>query len=270
MKTFLTISFKDFFMINLLLLFPLIIFGILFSVMKKGCNRNLRKSIGYLGTVIFGIIGVPVHELSHLLMCFVFRHTVTEISLFRPMKGRYDNVLGFVKHKYNANSIYQVAGCFFIGIAPMICGSFMIVFIINLIFPAMIHNLNFFADLDTLQLSSFTNAILYNTKLILSNIFSSSNLTNIGYWFSIYVIISITLHMTISKADFDNAFSGFALLEVIIFVIAMLSNVFDLNNNAMLNNVKQISSILLSVLFIAFIMFGIVYVLSYIMYRILN
>jgi hypothetical protein len=238
--------------------------------MKKSCNRNIRKSIGYFGTLFFGIIGVPIHEMSHLFMCIIFKHTVTEVSLFRPTKGRYDNILGFVKHKYNKNSIYQTAGCFFIGIAPMIIGSSIIVFIINLIFPTIIENLVSFNNFDSLQLSNLTSTIFFNTKLIFTTIFHLSNITNIYFWISIYIIVSITLHMTISKADFDNALSGFALLEIIIFIIALLSNILGLKTAGMLNNVEHISSILLSVLFIASIMFGIVYVISYLIYRILN
>jgi hypothetical protein len=270
MQIFFTTTFKELFLVNILLLLPLIVFGLIFSIMKKNCNRNIRKSIGYFGTLFFGIIGVPIHELSHLLMCILFGHTVTEVSLFRPAKGRYDNILGFVKHKYNKHNIYQTAGCFFIGIAPMIIGSSIIVFIINLLFPNIIEILISFNDLQKLQLNIFTNALFDNTMLILTSIFRISNLTNVYFWIGIYIIVSITLHMTISKADFDNALSGFALLEIIIFIASLLSNIVGLKTTGMLENIEHISSILLCVLFIASIMFGIVYVISYLIYRILK
>lgn len=270
MQIFLTTSIKELFLINILLLLPLVIFGLLFSIMKKGCNRNLRKSMGYFGTLVFGIIGVPIHEFSHLLMCLLFRHKITQVSLFRPLKGRYDNILGFVKHKYNTNNIYQTAGCFFIGIAPMVFGSFIIVFIIHLLFPTMIYNLNTFTGIDSLQLNHLSSTFFMNTKLILTTVFAPSNFTNPYYWFSIYFIVSIALHMTISKADFDNALSGFALLEIILFTFTLLSNVLALKTITIFNYVEQVSSILLSVLFIAFIMFGIVYLVSYLIYRIVH
>ncbi|MFA9378516.1 MAG: hypothetical protein ACERKZ_17480 [Lachnotalea sp.] len=270
MQLFLTTSFKQFFLINILLLLPIITFGFLFAIMKKKCNRNIRKSVGYFGTLIFGVIGVPIHEMSHFIMCILFRHTVTEVSLFRPGKGRYDNVLGYVKHKYNKNSIYQTAGCFFIGIAPMIIGSSIIVFIIRLIFPSLINNLKSFDGFDTLKVNILTTTIFYNTKLIISTLFQLSNLTNIFFWVSVYIIVSIALHMTISKADFDNALSGFALLEIILFIFTLGLNVFGLESSGILLNIEHISSVLLSVLFIASIMFGIVYFFSYIIYRLVN
>ncbi|MBA4686150.1 MAG: hypothetical protein H2184_03275 [Candidatus Galacturonibacter soehngenii] len=268
MQTYLTRSIKEFFLINILLLMPLIVFGLLFFVMKKGCNRNLRKSIGYIGTVIFGIVGVPIHEISHLIMCLIFRHKITQVSLFRLVKGRYDNILGFVKHKYNANSLYQTTGCFFIGIAPMIVGSSIIVWIINFLFPPLLANLDSFIGIDSLRISTLSTAFFHNASLIFSIMFSSENFSNLSYWIAIYVIISIALHMTISKADFDNALSGFALLEIIIFAFSLIGSIWESNSFPIFHYVEQISSILFSVLFIAFLMFGIVYLVSYLIYRI--
>lgn len=270
MKNLFTASFQELFLINILLLLPLVMFGYIFSIMKRRCNRNLRRSIGYFATLFFGIVGVPIHELSHLLMCILFRHKITEVNLFRPMKGRYDNILGYVKHKYNTNNIYQVAGCFFIGIAPMVFGSFMIVFIINLMFPDIIDNLMAFSKLENLQLNHLVYTIYYNTKLIVVTLFSPVNFTKPLYWLSLYLIVSISLHMTISKADFDHALNGFVLLEIIIFIYTLIHIIFDFKAIPMLSYTKQISSILLSVLFIAFLMFGIVYLISYLIYRIVH
>ncbi len=270
MQTFLFETFKEFFLANILLLLPLVVFGLIFSMMKKSCYRNIRKSVGYFGIVSFGIVGVPIHELSHLLMCILFRHTVTEVSLFRPSKGRYDNILGFVKHKYNKNSLYQTTGCFFIGIAPMIIGSSIIVFIINLIFPTLIDQLISFDNFQNLELRFLGTTIFNNTKLILTTIFRVSNFKSIYFWIGIYMIVSITLHMTISKADFDNALSGFALLEVIVFIFVLLIKVLGFESSGTFYNMEYISSILLGILFISTIMFGIVYVLSYLIYRIFN
>lgn len=270
MQVLLTTAFRELFLINILLLLPLIIFGLLFSIMKKGCNRNLRKSLGYYGTLVFGIIGVPIHELSHLLMCLVFGHKITQVNLFRPIKGRYDNILGFVKHKYNTNNIYQTAGCFFIGIAPMVFGSLIVVFIIHLLFPTLIYSLDAFSAMDSLEVKHLFTTFFINAKLIITTVFSMDNFTNPFYWISMFFIVSIALHMTISKADFDNTLSGFTLLEIILFIFALLNNILDSKSINIYNYAEQISSILISVLFIAFIMFGIVYLISFIVYQLIH
>lgn len=270
MKISLILLLKNFFLINLLLLFPLLIFGIIFSFVKKQNNRYLRESIGHFGTLFFGIIGVPVHELSHLLMCLIFKHTVTEVRLFRPLKSRQDTILGYVKHKYNKNSIYQVTGCFFIGIAPMVFGAFLIVFIMNLIYPSLLSTMVSFPGIDDLQMNKMLNVFLYNGRVIVMTIFSHSSLMNISCWIGIYFIVSIALHMTISKADFVNAMNGFLLLESIVLLFSFI-NIFPGSNAAgIIKTVEQISSILLTVLFISAIFLSIVYLFSYILYRIFN
>lgn len=270
MKTFLILLLKDFLIINFLLLFPLIIFGILFSFIKKHCNRYFSKSMGHYGTLIFGMIGVPIHELSHLLMCIIFKHTVTEVRLFRPIRSRQDNILGYVKHKYNKNSIYQLTGCFFIGIAPMVLGAFLIVFILNLIYPSILAAMISFPSIDNIQFHKILHVFLYNGRIILTTIFSPSNFMNISCWIGIFLIVSIALHMTISKADFDNAMNGFLLLEIIILVFSFFNILFGSQTVGIISYAEQISSLLLTVLFISGILLGIIYLFTYILHRIFN
>jgi hypothetical protein len=61
-----------------------------------------------------------LHELSHAIMCLFFLHRIEhmEIFSFDPVTGR----SGFVQHRWDTGSLYQEAGNFFIGIAPMIAG----------------------------------------------------------------------------------------------------------------------------------------------------
>lgn len=44
------------------------------------------------------------------------------MKLLRHFESRNDNVLGYVRHSYNKNSLYQTIGNFFISIAPLIFG----------------------------------------------------------------------------------------------------------------------------------------------------
>ncbi len=260
---------KNFFIINVLLLFPLLLYGIIFSVTKKQNHRLLRNTFGHFGTLLFGIIGVPVHELSHLLMCLLFRHKVTEVRLFRPIRSRQDAVLGYVRHKYNKNSIYQKIGCFFIGIAPMILGAFLIVLIMNFIYPTLLYAMISFPSMDHLQLNKVLPVFLLNGRVILRTIFSNSSL-HIRCLIGIYVILSIALHMTISKADFLNAMSGFLLLESIILIFSWINLLLSTNTADILRLLEQISSILLSVLFISGIFQIVILLFSYLLYRILK
>lgn len=71
-----------------------------------------------------GLIGVPIHEISHCLCCIIFRHSITKVKLYSwpTSHSKSDVALGYVEHSFNPNSIYQVVGNFFIGIAPIFGG----------------------------------------------------------------------------------------------------------------------------------------------------
>lgn len=75
-------------------------------VMNKTISRRIYKA--------FGLIGTPLHELSHLIMSLVFGHRIVSVDLF-GFRGTAQ-----VQHAYNSRSTYQLVGNFFIAIAPLI------------------------------------------------------------------------------------------------------------------------------------------------------
>lgn len=79
---------------------------------------------GFYGQIIFGGLGVMIHELSHLLMALLFRHHITGFRLLHiPRKNDpNDRALGYVNHTWNPQSFYQQVGNLFIGIAPLFGG----------------------------------------------------------------------------------------------------------------------------------------------------
>lgn len=70
---------------------------------------------------ITGAIGAPVHELSHLLACIVFRLPVQRVALYTP--GRTDGRLGYVVFTANPGSIFNNVGMAVQGVAPLIGGA---------------------------------------------------------------------------------------------------------------------------------------------------
>ena len=61
------------------------------------------------------VIGTPVHELGHALMCIPFAHRITDMKLLQFPKGR-SRTLGYVEHSYNRKNRYPYAdgGIFFL------------------------------------------------------------------------------------------------------------------------------------------------------------
>ncbi|MEW5511887.1 hypothetical protein ABGT16_04640 [Pseudomonas asiatica] len=77
----------------------------------------------------FGLLGVPVHELSHALFCLVFRMPITKIKLYSP--NLKTGILGYVAFAYNPSSLGHAVGLLFQGVAPLI----VCCLILNLLIP---------------------------------------------------------------------------------------------------------------------------------------
>ena len=92
----------------------MMIMGCLMAQIEKWNNRYIQKAFGWGGIILTGCIGTILHELSHLIMCLIFRHKVKQVKLFRPIQSKKDGVLGYVNHSFNPSSTYQKVGNFFI------------------------------------------------------------------------------------------------------------------------------------------------------------
>lgn len=68
-----------------------------------------------------GAIGVPIHEASHLLACWIFGLKPTEVVFYRP--DRSTGTLGYVNFRYRQRSIRANLGLFVQGVAPLISGT---------------------------------------------------------------------------------------------------------------------------------------------------
>jgi hypothetical protein len=74
--------------------------------------------------VVFGWMGTIVHELSHAVACVLTGHRILAIKWFDADPAA--TSLGYVKHAYNPRSLYQTAGLFFIGTAPLVVGPILV------------------------------------------------------------------------------------------------------------------------------------------------
>ncbi|WP_254191040.1 histidinol-phosphate transaminase, partial [Clostridioides difficile] len=112
-----------------------IVFGLIFSITESLNNKFIFSSFGKIGIIVTGAIGTFVHELSHLIMCLIFMHKINSVKFFRPIESKNDGILGYVSHSYKKDNLYQSIGNFFIGIAPIIGGTVMIILIFKILLP---------------------------------------------------------------------------------------------------------------------------------------
>jgi len=93
----------------------------LLHLVERGVGRFVSHRLGWRAVLVTGWIGVPVHEVSHLVAAVIFRHRIVGWSLFDPDPTT--GTLGYVRHAHTRPSLWQLAGNFFIGIAPLVGGA---------------------------------------------------------------------------------------------------------------------------------------------------
>lgn len=219
---------------NLYIIFPIIVFGLIFHFFSIKSSSNLM-SIGWWAYLIFACIGTPIHELSHYIMCLIFKFKINEVKLFRPFKGKKDGILGYVSYSYNKKNLYQKIGNFFVGIAPMIGGSFVIYILFRLLMNPL------YINLKTLE------NVTFNT---IFSLIINTNYNILHLIIFILLTISIAIHMSISSSDLKNTIYGVFWMELILLITSII---FFLINKNVISYLKIFNVIILLVFFIGLI-----------------
>lgn len=170
----------------------------------RACGKYAPQIVNYSG-----IIGTPVHELSHAAMCLLFGHKIKKIKLFGIDKRR--GTLGYVQHSFNPHSIRQRIGNFFIGIAPVAVGSGVIMLLMRLLLPSVfgeVAALMRTAAEGTLSLSALAQ-LAATTGGIFKAIFNPADFGNWKLWVFILISLTIAVHMELSTADIKGGLNGF-------------------------------------------------------------
>lgn len=238
----------------------IVIFGFVVSFCNKKFYSNFGKHSKFV-CYITGIIGTPIHELSHALFCLIFSHKINNIKLFQIGK---DGTLGYVEHSYNPKNIYQKIGNFFIGVAPIIVIS-LILFIFSLI---LIPSFSKEIKLLIFNLNSFdVVGVLISIKDVVVSIFSN---ISISLFIFLLVAVNLSIHMTLSPQDIKGSISGGALLLIILFFVDLLLYIIDTSLMVELTNVCiTIGFYLIGMFLIAFIVIILSLFISFI-FKLLN
>lgn len=202
-----------------------IVFGFIIGRLEKLNSIYIRRAFGQIGIFITSCIGTPVHEFGHYIMCKLFLHQVVEVRWFRPIESKNDYVLGYVKHKYNANSIYQRIGTFFIGTAPLFVGSLIIILFSMLLLP------------ETYSALKGIDGITF--KKVIVTIFSFENLRSWKFWLFLFLSASISSHMDLSRADIEGSIVGFITLVCLVFLFSFAVNILGINIDNIFEYIKK-------------------------------
>lgn len=197
-----------------------------------GANKLISRLMSrraYKLYVVTGIIGTPIHELGHAIFCPLFGHKITGISLYNPDPS--NGYLGYVRHTYNSKNVYQRIGCFFISIGPLVSGTLAIVGLMYLLAPDVANSLAGIKDIALMSLNFADDSVLSEIWYLFSDsfraLFSADAVTSVGWWFFMLLSMTVSMHMTLSKADVKSSISGalcvIVLLFVVCFAVGMIS-----------------------------------------------
>ena len=204
------------------------LFGYIISIINKQFYNFVGRGRGVCYAT--GIIGTPIHELSHAIMCVLFMHKIDEVRLFRI--DRESGTLGYVKHSFKKNSLYQQLGNYFIGTAPIVIGTMVIFLLLWLMLPESFGEINSCVDdFAAKQSSGFSTELLsaaFSSMVgIVGAIFSSIDMGFV-WWVFMIIALSIALHMNLSSLDIKGALKALPILFVIVIVLNfILAYVFE-------------------------------------------
>ena len=239
------------------LLAPFVVFAVVIHWLESAIQKRLSERFGWRAVLWTGWLGTPIHELSHAAMCLVFRHRIDEIALFEP--DRESGRLGYVRHSFRKGNWYEELGNVFIGIAPLIGGSFALGFLLWLFYPeaanAALESAR--SASDAAEPSSPTNQVLQSVWGITKEILVWSNFFTPKFWGFIYLVLCVGSHMAPSASDYRGAMRGSILFTAIIGVLALLLALIQ-------TNVSDIISQLVGLLAPVFAVFGLTMVLCFV------
>lgn len=201
----------------------IILVGLLLGVLRTNSIKNFQRSFGSKAVMITGVIGVPIHELSHAIFALLFGHRITEIKLFQ--KPNENGVMGYVKHTYDPRSVYAQIGNFFIGVAPIFGGIISIVVLMRFIIP---QSYNKFIEIiiNNFHVSALNKAIiegiLSSNMGLIKTIFSLRNFENPYFYIFLFMAICISSHISLSSADIKGALRGLGVIFIAILILNSL------------------------------------------------
>lgn len=192
----------------------IVAFGLLIAL----CRKAFCDIVGENGTkilLITGVVGTPIHELSHALMCVLFGHKIEEVKLYDPSAE--DGTLGYVNHSFNPRNIYHQIGNFFIGVAPILCGSGVLLLLMYLLVPVTFAEVTAELQFVALLSTDFLDPSTYLGYLdifweIVSDVFDFTNTGNVLWWVFVILSLLICSHMELSTADIKGGLKGFLYL----------------------------------------------------------
>ena len=237
--------------------FILIIIPVIMSYLLTFLNKFIWKQTTRYSTILkYSLyVGVPIHELSHMVMCIIFGHKIESFKLID--ENHNTGTLGYVNHRYNKRNIYHIIGSYFIAFGPLYIGSLIILLLGYLITPNTIRY--FYIDLNRINILSdlsyipnYLNLVIDNYKNLLFSVAIEFDVLKILNWLIVLILMSIAINLDLSKQDLRNSTKGIVVLVIFLLVANLFLSTISYNVyiefNSLLIKFSYIQNIIIPVI----------------------
>jgi hypothetical protein len=192
-----------------LLLAPPVAASVVLHWSERRIACGLMRLTGRWAVLLTGWLGVPIHELSHALLCLVFRHRIEKIVLFHPDPKT--GTLGYVNHAWDRRNPWQVVGTFFIGVAPLVGGAAAILLLFRALLPGVLSVPEFAAPAsagDAAGWSALGHGVWGAVTGTFQAMFSPANVSGWRLWVFLYLTLCVGSHVSPSPDDLRGGLVG--------------------------------------------------------------
>lgn len=192
----------------------IVICGLLVEVCYQLCFSLMGRRATRVVWIATGLIGTPMHELGHAIMCLLFGHRIERVRLW-PTKGQG----AMVEHSYHRKNPYASFGNIWIALGPIFAGLGVMAMILRLVYPQT------FADMSssfsqTLQQGSILTLLQHEVGGWIRGLWNEQT-RSLGWRIAAVVImLSMSLHVRLSLADVKGMLRGLPVYAVLAAVLA--------------------------------------------------
>ena len=183
--------------------------------------RMMGQGFGRGVVLATSVVGTPIHEVGHALMCLLFGHRITAMALWQPMSA--DGNLGYVTHTYRKKNLYHVLGNLFIAVGPIFSGLAVITLALRLGFPTAFADYTVsVSDLAATgrgALSPVREGLEMLPRLVGEMTDSARAVPLWGQILALLVILAVAQHISLSVDDIKGGALALPLYAVLILLL---------------------------------------------------
>lgn len=199
-----------------------VVCGLVVGLCDKLVSLLMGRGFGRGIILTTSIIGTPIHELGHAVMCLLFFHKIDRMVLWQPSSS--DGTLGFVTHRYNPKNLYHRLGNIFIGLGPVFSGLGVMSLCMLICFPETLQGYTTAASLLVSDRAGLL-PLLEEGAQMLPNLLSEWSNGEIPVWgrvIGVIVMLAVSLHISLSTADIKGSLDGIPVYLVLTLVVTVI------------------------------------------------